>query len=132
MAIRPQTRPHRPLSALSTLLGVRLVSPFEPNELGSVSGITLDSRSVEPGDLYVALPGTRVHGAAFCADAVAAGAAAILTDPDGRSRATASGVPVFVLADPRARLGPIASWVYGDPSALATGDCIKPLEKPLP
>jgi UDP-N-acetylmuramoyl-L-alanyl-D-glutamate--2,6-diaminopimelate ligase len=119
VAIRPATRPRRPLSALSTLLGVRLASvgSLETNDLGSVSGLTLDSRSVEPGDLYVALPGARVHGAAFCADAVAAGAVAILTDPDGRARAQASGVPVFVLADPRARLGEIACWVYGDPSA---------------
>lgn len=117
MAIRPASRPHRPLSALSTLLGVRLVSPSEPNELGSLSGLTLDSRSVEPGDLYVALPGAHVHGAAFCADAVASGAVAVLTDPDGRSRAVASGVPVFVLADPRARLGEIACWVYGAPSS---------------
>ena len=117
MAIRPASRPHRPLSALSTLLGVRLVSPSEPNELGSLSGLTLDSRSVEPGDLYVALPGAHVHGAAFCADAVASGAVAVLTDPDGRARAVASGVPVFVLADPRARLGEIACWVYGAPSS---------------
>ncbi|HEU5390617.1 MAG TPA: UDP-N-acetylmuramoyl-L-alanyl-D-glutamate--2,6-diaminopimelate ligase [Streptosporangiaceae bacterium] len=115
--MRPASRPRRPLSALSTLLGVRLVSPFEPNEMGSLSGITLDSRSVEPSDLYVALPGAHVHGAAFCADAVAAGAVAVLTDPDGRARAVASGVPVFVLADPRARLGEIACWVYGDPSS---------------
>jgi UDP-N-acetylmuramoyl-L-alanyl-D-glutamate--2,6-diaminopimelate ligase len=57
-----------------------------------------------------------VHGAAFCADAVAAGAVAVLTDPDGRARA-ASGVPVFVVADPRARLGEVACWVYGDPSS---------------
>src|SRR6201987_6408986 len=87
-----------------------------PNELGFLSGLPLDSRSVEPGDLYVALPGARVHGAEFCADAVAAGAVAVLTDPDGRSRAVASGVPVFVLADPRGRLGEIACWVYGNPS----------------
>jgi len=120
VAIRPASRPHRPLSELSTLLGVRLVTAgrsISPNELGFLSGITLDSRSVEPGDLYVALPGARVHGAAFSADAVAAGAVAVLTDPDGRARALASGVPVFVLADPRGRLGEIACWVYGDPSS---------------
>jgi UDP-N-acetylmuramoyl-L-alanyl-D-glutamate--2,6-diaminopimelate ligase len=118
VAIRPARRPHRPLSALSTLLGVRLasVNSTAPNELGFLSGLTLDSRSTEPGDLYVALPGAHVHGAAFCADAVAAGAVAVLTDPDGRTRAMASGVPVFVLAEPRARLGEIACWVYGDPS----------------
>ncbi len=120
MAIRPAYQQSRPLSALSALLGVRLASAgnsFSPNELGNTSGLTLDSRSVQPGDLYVALPGTRVHGAAFCADAVAAGAVAVLTDPDGRARAAATGVPVFVLADPRARLGEIACWVYGDPSS---------------
>ena len=120
MAIRPAYPQQRPLSALSTLLGVRLTAvghSHSPNDLGSLSGLTLDSRSVKPGDLYVALPGARVHGAAFCADAVAAGAVAVLTDPDGRARATASGVPVFVLADPRARLGEIACWVYGDPSS---------------
>jgi UDP-N-acetylmuramoyl-L-alanyl-D-glutamate--2,6-diaminopimelate ligase len=120
VAIRPAHQPQRPLSALSSLLGVRLAadkSSFMPNELGSVSGVSLDSREVRPGDLYVALPGARVHGAAFSEQAVAAGAVAVLTDPDGRSRAAASGVPVFVVADPRARLGEIACWVYGDPSS---------------
>ena len=120
MAIRPAHQQQRPLSALSSLLGVKLASAgnsFGPNELGCVRGVTLDSREVRAGDLYVALPGARVHGAVFCADAVAAGAVAVLTDPDGRARAAASGVPVFVLADPRARLGEIACWVYGDPSS---------------
>jgi len=123
VAIRPAYPQQRPLSALSTLLGVRLDPvtavghSHSPNDLGFLSGLTLDSRSVKPGDLYVALPGAHVHGAAFCADAVAAGAVAVLTDPDGRAPATASGVPVFLLADPRARLGEIACWVYGDPSS---------------
>jgi UDP-N-acetylmuramoyl-L-alanyl-D-glutamate--2,6-diaminopimelate ligase len=123
VAIRPACPQQRPLSALHALLGVRL-DPIStaghsnaPNDLGFLSGLTHDSRSVQPGDLYVALPGTRAHGAAFCADAVAAGAVAVLTDPDGRARAAASGVPVFVIADPRARLGEIACWVYGNPSS---------------
>jgi UDP-N-acetylmuramoyl-L-alanyl-D-glutamate--2,6-diaminopimelate ligase len=123
VAIRPAHQPQRPLSALSSLLGVRLDpdtvvgnSSF-PNDLGFVSGVTLDSRAVYPGDLYAALPGARAHGAAYCDDAVAAGAVAVLTDPDGRARAAASGVPVFVVADPRARLGEIACWIYGDPSS---------------
>ena len=120
MAIRPAHQQQRPLSALSSLLGVKLASAgnsFGPNELGCVRGVTLDSRAVRAGDLYVALAGARVHGAAFCDQAVAAGAVAVLTDADGRARAAASGVPVFVLADPRARLGEIACWVYGDPSS---------------
>jgi UDP-N-acetylmuramoyl-L-alanyl-D-glutamate--2,6-diaminopimelate ligase len=120
VAIRPARPQPRPLSALSSLLGVRLASvgkSLSSNDLGFVSGVTLDSRAVAPGDLYVALPGTKVHGAAFCADAVAAGAVAVLTDPDGRARATATGVPVFVLADPRGKLGEVSCWVYGNPSS---------------
>ncbi len=120
MAIRPAHPQPRPLSELSARLGVRLATagkPITPNELGRICGVTLDSRSVQQGDLYVALPGARVHGASFCADAVAAGAVAVLTDPDGRARAIASGVPVFVLADPRARLGEVCCWAYGDPSS---------------
>jgi UDP-N-acetylmuramoyl-L-alanyl-D-glutamate--2,6-diaminopimelate ligase len=127
VAIRPARQQPKPLSALGSLLGVRLAavpsptptlgSSFSPNDLGCVTGVTLDSRVVVPGDLYVALPGTKVHGAAFCADAVAAGAAAVLTDPDGRARAAATGVPVFVLADPRGKLGEVSCWVYGNPSS---------------
>jgi UDP-N-acetylmuramoyl-L-alanyl-D-glutamate--2,6-diaminopimelate ligase len=122
VAIRPAHQQPRPLSALGALLGVRLdphasAASFSQHDLGSISGVTLDSRAVRPGDLYVALPGARVHGAAFCADAVAAGAVAVLTDPDGRARAAAAGVPIFVLADPRARLGEVACWVYGNPSS---------------
>src|SRR5450755_5022407 len=85
------------------------------NEPG-VTGVTHDSRMVRPGDLYAALPGTQVHGAEFSAAAAAAGAVAILTDPAGRDRAAAAGLPVYVIADPRARLGEVACWVYGDPS----------------
>src|SRR6202453_4112204 len=123
VAIRPARQRPKPLSALGALLGVRLDPnrpvgrSISPNDLGCVTGVTLDSRAVAPGDLYVALPGTRVHGAAFCADAVAAGAVAVLTDPDGRTRAAASGVPVFVVNDPRARLGDVSCWMYGDASA---------------
>jgi len=113
VAIRPAVVQPRPLTGLGSLLGARI----SHNDLGFTSGITLDSRAVRPGDLYVALPGSRVHGAAFCADAVAAGAVAVLTDADGRNRAASCGVPVFVVADPRSRLGEVSSWVYQNPSA---------------
>ena len=120
MAIRPARQEPKPLSALGSLLGVRLASvgsSFSPNDLGCVTGVTLDSRVVAPGDLYVALPGTKVHGAEFCASAVAAGAVAVLTDPGGRVRAAQTGVPVFVLAEPRGKLGEVSCWVYGNPSS---------------
>lgn len=82
-----------------------------------VRGITQDSRGVVAGDLYVALKGERSHGATFAAKAVAAGATAVLTDPEGRDQAGSPGVPVLVVPDPRAVLGSLASWMYGDPSS---------------
>jgi UDP-N-acetylmuramoyl-L-alanyl-D-glutamate--2,6-diaminopimelate ligase len=119
-ALRPRYVPVRPLTGLAAMLGLRQPdsdSSFIHHELRGVSGVTHDSSAVRPGDLYVALPGSRHHGASFCGQAAAAGAVAVLTDPDGRERAIGCGLPVFVVADPRARLGEVAAWVYGDPSA---------------
>jgi UDP-N-acetylmuramoyl-L-alanyl-D-glutamate--2,6-diaminopimelate ligase len=110
----------RPLTGLAALLGLRqpdIDSSFIHEQLRGVSGVTHDSVAVRPGDLYAALPGSRHHGASFCGQAAKAGAVAVLTDADGRDRAIRCGLPVFVVADPRARLGDVASWVYGNPSA---------------
>lgn len=85
-----------------------------------VTGCTHDSRAVRPGDLYAALPGASAHGANFAGQAVAAGAAAVLTDPGGRTRCVSYGIPVLVAQDPRAVLGAVASWVHDDPSAALT------------
>src|SRR5215469_2312601 len=117
--IRPARVPPRPLSGLAELLGVGRTD-FIPNGPGRLTGVTLDSRQVRAGDLYAALPGEHTHGAAYCDQAVAAGAIAILTDPAGRERAARTGVPVFVVATPRDRLGDISCWIYGDPSHRMT------------
>jgi len=117
--IRPEHPAPRPLSGLAELLGVGRTDSV-PAGPGRLSGVTLDSRQVRPGDLYAALPGARTHGAAFCDQAVAAGAIAILTDPAGRERAARTGVPVFVVASPRDRLGDVSCWIYGDPSTKMT------------
>jgi UDP-N-acetylmuramoyl-L-alanyl-D-glutamate--2,6-diaminopimelate ligase len=87
-----------------------------------VTGVTLRAQDVRPGDLFAALPGARAHGADFVAEALAAGAAALLTDPAGASRpavaaAGQTGVPILVVDDPRAVLGRLAARVYGDPTA---------------
>jgi UDP-N-acetylmuramoyl-L-alanyl-D-glutamate--2,6-diaminopimelate ligase len=111
--IRPARPQARPLSGLGELLGVGRDIPDGPARL---SGVTLDSRRVLPGDLYAALPGQRTHGAAYCAQAAAAGAVAILTDHEGKERAARCGVPVFAVNSPRDRLGDVSCWIYGDPS----------------
>ncbi|MDL4821537.1 UDP-N-acetylmuramoyl-L-alanyl-D-glutamate--2,6-diaminopimelate ligase [Actinomadura opuntiae] len=109
--MRPTTAQARPLDGLAATLGIE-----RGDRRGAeVTGITHDSRAVRPGDVYAALPGTRAHGAEFAAQAAASGAAAILTDPAGRDRAAATGLPVLVVADVRARLGDAAAWVYGEP-----------------
>jgi UDP-N-acetylmuramoyl-L-alanyl-D-glutamate--2,6-diaminopimelate ligase len=121
-ALRPERVPARPLAGLAGLLGLRSSGPQPPGldpagrRPAGLTGITHDSRAVQPGDLYAALPGSSVHGARFCQDAAAAGAVAVLTDQAGRDAAVRSGLPVFVVAKPRARLGEVAAWIYGDPS----------------
>ena len=117
--IRPVRLQPRPLSGLAELLGVGRTGII-PNEPGRLRVVTLDSRQVRSGDLYAALPGARTHGAAYCDQAVAAGAVAILTDPAGRERAAQAGVPVFVVSSPRDRLGDVSCWIYGDPSTRMT------------
>ncbi len=78
-----------------------------------LTGITMDSRDVRTGDLYVGLPGASFHGASFAADAVARGAVAILTDADGLVPASRSGVPVLVTVEsPRLVIGAMAAWLY--------------------
>lgn len=124
-AFRPPVAPSVRLAALTGL-------GLSPSGAGvvpdvAVSGVCLDSRSVQPGDLYAALPGARVHGAAFAAAAAKAGAVAILTDTEGAAivaaEPAASGLPVLVAGDARAVLGAVAAAVYGTtegrPAALA-------------
>ncbi len=147
-APRPTTGPARPLADLLAADAGLALAPAGPARAASgpeavarlaavaVRGVTHDSRAVRPGDIYAALPGARAHGAQFAADAVRAGAVAILTDPAGATAVAAAvaaagtaevgpatgvaalaAVPVLVTADPRARLGGVAAWTYGDPSS---------------
>ncbi|EME23070.1 UDP-N-acetylmuramoyl-L-alanyl-D-glutamate--2,6-diaminopimelate ligase [Rhodococcus triatomae] len=76
-----------------------------------VTGICQDSRRVQPGDLYVALPGRRHHGAQFTAEAVSRGAVAMLSDR------ISAVLPTVVVREPRRVLGPLAAWIHGNPSA---------------
>ncbi|GAA4806000.1 UDP-N-acetylmuramoyl-L-alanyl-D-glutamate--2,6-diaminopimelate ligase [Nocardioides caeni] len=110
------TRPAQPTP--SPLATVARAAGAELSQAGEVrvTGVTLDSRRVRRGDLYAALPGARVHGASFAAQAADAGAAAILTDPTGAESAGRTGLPLVVVDDARAVLGSVAAAVYGDPA----------------
>ncbi|WP_339392881.1 UDP-N-acetylmuramoyl-L-alanyl-D-glutamate--2,6-diaminopimelate ligase [Brevibacterium metallidurans] len=85
-----------------------------------VTGVSHDSRTVTPGQLYAALPGANVHGARFAAELIARGVDAILTDPAGWAiiaadvdAETLAGVSGLVVDDPRAVLGFVSAAIYG-------------------
>ncbi len=85
-----------------------------------LAGLTLDSRKVEPGYLFAALPGSRHDGATFVADAVKRGAVAILAAPDAALPLLDSGIAVVRDADPRRRLALMASTFAGvQPATIA-------------
>ena len=115
------TRPHRPpLTRLSTIVGWLAAhdptthADGDPTTL--VTGLTLSSKRVWPGDLYAALPGAFAHGVDYAADAMAAGAVAVLTDPVGASQLPPH-IPVAVVEQPRRLLGGLAARIYGNPAA---------------
>jgi len=111
------TAPPTTLGELADLVG----TPVGEAAAGTaVRGVTLASGDVRPGDLYAALPGARTHGVQYVGDAVSRGAVAVLTDPTGRERPLAAGLPVVVVDDPRAVLGAVADRVYGEPSSRLT------------
>ena len=78
---RPSAPPRTSLAQVAAWTGAVLRPPG--SEAVEVTGLSLSSQRVRPGDLYAALPGTRMHGATYAAQAVASGAVAILTDEEG-------------------------------------------------
>jgi len=80
-----------------------------------ISDIQIDSRSVRPGSLFVALPGSRTDGHAFIDDAIAAGASAVLAQ-SGRVDPSTVDVPVLEAANTRRILGDVAATFFGYPA----------------
>ena len=77
-----------------------------------LSGIADDSRTVQPGGLFVARMGTKTDGATFVAQAVQNGAAAVVS----ASALPGMGVPVIVIPDIGERLSALANAFYDSPS----------------
>lgn len=82
-----------------------------------LTGLAVDSRAVQPGYLFAALPGVRAHGADYVPQVLARGAAAVLTDAEGASRVAAAceaaGAALVVVSDPRAALAMAAALWFG-------------------
>ncbi len=74
--------------------------------------LRMDSRTIRPGDLFCAIPGTRVDGHSFLDRVAAAGAAAAIVEYAG----DASGLPRFVVSDTRVAAAHLAQLFAGDPA----------------
>ena len=81
-----------------------------------IRGLTADSRAVQPGFLFAALPGAQVDGRSFIADAVARGASAVLAPPGtdlGEARTNNTGaVRLITDSNPRRRFALMAARYF--------------------
>ncbi len=77
-----------------------------------IASLALDTRCIEPGALFFCVPGTTRDGHDFAADAVAAGAVALVVE---RELADVDA-PQVVVPSTRAAMGPIADRFFGEPS----------------
>ena len=107
---RPLANCSKPLSAVLSVVGAQCA---EITESVNVTGISQSSNEISTGDLFIALPGEKFHGAQFAADAIEQGAVAVLTDLAGAAMVT--GVPVLVVENPRRAAGVISAWFYEEP-----------------
>lgn len=80
----------------------------------AITGISMNTADLRAGDIFFAMPGKKTHGAQFLAKALAAKAAAVVTDAIGIQQIDDCPVPVLQLENPRAHLGKIAAFVYGN------------------
>lgn len=115
-SLRPTETQPAPLTDLVAGLGL----VHDPDARATVTGITLSSREVAPGWLYVALPGTRRHGAEFARAAVDSGAVAVLTDAAGAASLDGIGVPVLVADDVRAAMAAVSARLFDEPARALT------------
>ncbi|MDO5642359.1 MAG: UDP-N-acetylmuramoyl-L-alanyl-D-glutamate--2,6-diaminopimelate ligase [Paracoccus sp. (in: a-proteobacteria)] len=100
-------------------LGLKAIGGHDPE----ITGISTDSRTVRPGHLFAALPGSAIHGGEFIPYALRMEAAAILTDAAGAALAVDAlrgwTGALVVAEDPRQALaGAAALWFGGQPEKV--------------
>ena len=79
-----------------------------------ITGVNIDSRRIEKGHLFVAIPGTVTDGHKFIPKAIELGAAAVLCEiiPEEKT----AGVTYIKVASTEDAVGKVATLFYGDPS----------------
>lgn len=114
-----QKKTTKGLPTLSALLhGWAQISAVQDVEL---KGIALDSRQVKPGYLFLAVAGTQLHGVDYVAEALAAGAVAVVWEPtdlvnEDHAALRAANVPAVAVERLNARVSELASRFYAHPS----------------
>ena len=105
------------LAALPTPLNARS-DDLIPAALDTVvTGLSTNSHTCAPGNLFIGLPGTRVDGGEFWPSAIAAGAVAALISPAAaQSAPPQDGACVLVYADVLEACAQAAATFYGSPS----------------
>lgn len=107
MSLRPQVEPRRAriIDLAKAVATARVCGDAE------ITGITIDSRNVQPGDLFAALRGSDFDGHAYIPQAIKNGAAAILAEemPEGVDH------PAIIVEDARRDLAPVSAEFFGHP-----------------
>ncbi|WP_417510796.1 UDP-N-acetylmuramoyl-L-alanyl-D-glutamate--2,6-diaminopimelate ligase [Microbacterium sp.] len=107
---RPRNVVARSLAdVVAQLSGARI----EGDDSVLLTGVSLDSRTILPGDLYAAVPGAHAHGAQFIRAALDRGARAVITDEEGLALAHDLDVNTIVVTDVRSQLGVVGGVLYG-------------------
>ena len=103
------------LRRLTQNTGCRLL---RGDALTEITSVCCDSRCAGPGALFVCLPGRHADGHDFAAQAVAAGAAAVLCTHDVPG--LPAGCAVLLAGDPRRAMAALAARLYGEPARAMT------------
>ncbi|MEM6998686.1 MAG: Mur ligase family protein [Pseudomonadota bacterium] len=86
-------------------------------ETVEISGVAIDSRSVKPGDLFMAYRGSNVNGIDYISDAIKSGAVAIVIDAQENIESQSISAPVVKVNKLRNQVGTIVSRFYNEPSS---------------
>ncbi len=108
----PRHRNVSPDVWLGSLAGARVLRGAPQ----AITGVTHDSRQVEPGFLFVAIPGFKTDGHAFIPDALRRGAAVVLAQEDHAGAIPAEATPVVLVADTRVALAQAAAAFWDHPA----------------
>lgn len=120
-------RPHiQPIALANALSGVEYDVVSGSIDLVEVTGVSVTTLDMEPGWLFIAMPGITQHGMKFASTATKLGAKAILTDIDGAKQGSQAdlGVPIIAVKDPRSATAVVAANIYRHPAKHLTTTAI--------